>query len=111
MNTSATYRVLLVEDDPSDANLARQALRASTQPLFTVVWAKTLAETVQALRREIFDVLLLDLSLPDSTGLPTVHAVREEASALPMIVLTGHDDSGFALQTLELGVQDYLRIR
>ncbi len=108
MNTSLTYRVLLVEDDPSDANLARQALRASTDTLFSVVWVTTLAETLQALRAEKFDVLLLDLSLPDSAGLPTVQAVRLEASLLPIIVLTGHDDAGFALQTLELGAQDYL---
>jgi diguanylate cyclase (GGDEF)-like protein/PAS domain S-box-containing protein len=108
MNTSVTYRVLLVEDDPSDANLARQALRASTDTLFNVVWVTTLAETMQRLRTEKFDVLLLDLSLPDSAGLPTVQAVRLEASLLPIIVLTGHDDAGFALQTLELGAQDYL---
>jgi diguanylate cyclase (GGDEF)-like protein/PAS domain S-box-containing protein len=108
MNTSVTYRVLLVEDDPSDANLARQALRASSQPQFTVVWVTTLAEGLNALRREKFDVLLLDLSLPDSIGLPTVSSVRVEAATLPLIVLTGHDDAVFALQTLEMGAQDYL---
>ena len=108
MNISATYRVLLVEDDPSDANLARQALRASAGPYFDVVWVDTLAETIQALRQNKFDVLLLDISLPDSTGFQTVQAVRQEAGALPMIVLTGHDDTAFALQTLEAGAQDYL---
>jgi DNA-binding NarL/FixJ family response regulator len=100
--------VLLVEDDPSDANLARQALRASAGPFFEVVWVVTLAEAIQALRQDKFDVLLLDLSLPDSIGLSTVHAVRQEARDLPLVVLTGHDDTTFALQTLEAGAQDYL---
>jgi diguanylate cyclase (GGDEF)-like protein/PAS domain S-box-containing protein len=108
MNTSATYRVLLVEDDPSDANLARQVLRASQQPQFDIVWVTTLAEALRSLRQDKFDVLLLDLSLPDSTGFQTVHAVSGESPALPMIVLTGHDDTAFALQTLEAGAQDYL---
>jgi diguanylate cyclase (GGDEF)-like protein/PAS domain S-box-containing protein len=108
MNTSATYRVLLVEDDPSDAHLARQALRASAEPFFEVVWVVTLAEAIQALRRDKFDVLLLDLSLPDSAGLSTVNAVRQEAHDLPIVVLTGHDDPDFAVQAVEAGAQDYL---
>ncbi len=108
MNTEATYRVLLVEDDPGDANLARQALRASKTPLFDVVWVDTLAGTVNALRQDSYDVLLLDLSLPDSNGIQTVHAVRQHAGNVPLIVLTGHDDTRFALQTLEAGAQDYL---
>ncbi|MDD2914523.1 MAG: EAL domain-containing protein [Gallionella sp.] len=108
MNTRFTYRVLLVEDDPSDANLARQTLRASEELLFEIVWVTTLADTIKALRQDRFDVLLLDLSLPDSSGFKTVHAIRNEAAVLPLIVLTGHDDTGFALQTLEAGAQDYL---
>ena len=100
MNTSAVYRVLLVEDDPSDANLARQALRASTEPSFEVVWVVTLAETIRALHQDKFDVLLLDLSLPDSSGLSTVYAVRQEALKLPLVVLTGHDDTTFACRPL-----------
>jgi len=108
MNLSVIYRILLVEDDPSDANLARQALRASKEPAFDVVWVTTLAETRHTLQQGVFDVLLLDLSLPDSTGHATVYAIRKEARDLPIVVLTGHDDTAFALQTLEAGAQDYL---
>jgi diguanylate cyclase (GGDEF)-like protein/PAS domain S-box-containing protein len=108
MNTSVTYRVLLVEDDPSDANLARSSLRISAGPSFDVVWVTTLGEAIQSLSQNQFDVLLLDLSLPDSIGLATVGAIRQHAAAVPLIVLTGHDDTDFALQTLELGAQDYL---
>ncbi|MFA6061789.1 MAG: EAL domain-containing protein [Gallionella sp.] len=108
LNSTVTYSVLLVEDDPSDASLARQALRASSGPLFNVVWVTTLAQTLQALQQQAFDVMLLDLSLPDSTGLQTVQAIRRVAPSMPLVVLTGHDDTSFALQTLEAGAQDYL---
>lgn len=108
MNTSTTYRVLLVEDDPSDANLARQALRASAGSSFDVVWVETLADAIRTLRQEGFDALLLDLSLPDSMGLATVHAIRQAGLELPLVVLTGHDDTTFAMQVIEAGAQDYL---
>lgn len=108
LNSTVTYSVLLVEDDPSDASLARQALRASSGPLFKVVWVTTLAQTLQSLQQQAFDVMLLDLSLPDSTGLQTVQAIRRVAPSMPLVVLTGHDDTSFALQTLEAGAQDYL---
>ncbi len=107
-STSLACRVLLVEDDPCDARLVCQALHASGEPRFDTVWVTTLAEA----RRQLFenppDVLLLDLSLPDSSGLDTVRLGVHAAGGLPLIVLTGRDDSGFALQTLEVGAQDYL---
>lgn len=108
VNALVTYQVLLVEDDPSDANLARQALAACELSRFDVVWVTTVAEAIKAFSRNRFDVLLLDLSLPDSSGLETVHILRQVAGELPMVVLTGHDDTSFALQALEAGAQDYL---
>ncbi|MFA6014931.1 MAG: EAL domain-containing protein [Gallionellaceae bacterium] len=106
---AATHcRVLLVEDDPSDANLTKLALRASHTPLFELEWVTSLEDAVYTLSLNRFDVLLLDLSLPDSHGLPTVTAIRNQAPNLPVIVLTGNDDSSFALETLEAGAQDYL---
>lgn len=105
---SIPYRVLLVEDDPGDANLVRQLLRAARDERFDIDWVTTLAEARQQLLSRAPDVLLLDLSLPDSTGLGTVDAGRQAAGSLPIIVLTARDDTGFALQTLEAGAQDYL---
>jgi len=101
-------RVLLVEDDPGDANLVRQMLRLGGEGRFAVTWAVTLADTSQQLHAAEFDVVLLDLSLPDSSGLATVQACRQLNARLPIIVLTGHDDKVFALQTIEAGAQDYL---
>ena len=108
MDDLTVCRVLLVEDDPGDANLVRQMLRVSGETRFSVTWVVTLAEAGQRLRAETFEVVLLDLSLPDSTGLATVRACRQVNGVLPIIVLTGHDDVGFALQAIEAGAQDYL---
>ncbi|MDD5177260.1 MAG: EAL domain-containing protein [Sterolibacterium sp.] len=108
MNTPSPCRILLVEDDPGDAHLVRQALRAARDMQFDVTWVTSLAEARQQLLDNPPEVLLLDLSLPDSSGMDTVSAGRQAAGALPLIVLTGNDDTGFALLTLESGVQDYL---
>jgi len=108
MSSNPICRVLLVEDDASDAHLLRQILKHVTNAIFEIVWVKTLGEARHHLAVSSPDVVLLDLTLPDSHGLDTVHAGRLAAGALPLIVLTGNNDADFALQTLEAGAQDYL---
>ncbi|HEX5338757.1 MAG TPA: diguanylate cyclase [Gallionella sp.] len=108
MVLSSGCRILLVEDDASDASLLRQSLQSATGAGFAIHWVKSLAEAQRYLRETQPDIVLLDLSLPDSSGLETVHAGRQAAGALPIIVLTGHNDPEFALKTLEAGAQDYL---
>lgn len=101
-------RILLVEDDASDANLLRYSLRATEGAAFDITWVKSLSEAQRYLHEHEPDIVLLDLTLPDSSGLETVQAGRLAAGALPIIVLTGHNDPEFALQTLAAGAQDYL---
>ncbi|WP_020157269.1 diguanylate cyclase [Methylobacter marinus] len=109
MNATTPCRVLLFEDDPGDVQLIRSALEASRTARFEVTWAATLAEARDLLHNKAsFDALLLDLSRPDSSGLETVKAMRREAGALPIIVLSGHDDAEFALRALNVGAQDCL---
>jgi len=108
MPRNPVCRVLLVEDDAGDASLVRQMLRGNVGPSFEIVLAGTLAEMRQRLVEAMPDVLLLDLSLPDSQGLETIHAARRAASTLPLVVLTGYDDTEFALKSLDAGAQDYL---
>jgi len=108
MSPNFDCKVLLVEDDASDASLLRQSLRSVNSAACDIHWVKSLAEAQTYLSEQIPDVILLDLTLPDSSGLDTVHAGRLAAGALPLIVLTGHNDPDFALQTLEAGAQDYL---
>ncbi|WP_024329206.1 diguanylate cyclase [Thioalkalivibrio sp. ALR17-21] len=100
--------VLLVEDEPGDADLVRFGLRGSAREHFDVTWVDRLSAVPQALDKVSPAIVLLDLSLPDSTGLDTVRAAREWFRDTPIIVLTGYDDEDFALRTLEAGAADYL---
>lgn len=108
MNTAINCRVLLIEDDPGDAHLVQLALRRTREINLDICWVTTLDAARQQLSASLPELLLLDLSLPDSTGLETVKIGRKMAGALPIIVLTGHDDMSFALKTLEAGAQDYI---
>jgi diguanylate cyclase (GGDEF)-like protein/PAS domain S-box-containing protein len=77
-------------------------------PSFTVVNARRLAEGLQCLREQTFDVVLLDLGLPDSAGIDAVRDVRKVCPEVPLIVLSGLDDEEVAIKTLQMDVQDYL---
>ncbi len=104
--------ILAVEDDPGDFGLIRAYVRLAKLGLSEdkehVTWAKTLVEGIAAARSNKPDVVLLDLSLPDSAGLATVQAMRAALPGVPIVVLTGHDDSALAVAALQTGAQDYL---
>ena len=104
--------LLVIEDDPSDFGLLRVYIRqAGIVPVRSedpVRWAKSLAEGITLTQHNAPDIILLDLSLPDSSGLATVHAVRAAVAETPVVVLTGNDDQSLAVQALEAGAQDYL---
>ena len=101
-------RVLLVEDQPGDAMLVMIALRECRSTRFAVSHVETLADARDHLGREVMDVVLLDLSLPDSSGLDTVTKVLQVAPRMPVVVMTGLDDPSLASRALEVGAQDYL---
>jgi serine phosphatase RsbU (regulator of sigma subunit) len=98
--------LLLVEDDEGDAVLVADQLERSL-PQATLVRARTLAEALPLLRPEI-DCVLLDLQLPDASGLGAVEDVRTRSSAIPLIVLTGLDDEAAGVAAVSAGAQDYL---
>ena len=100
--------VLLVEDDEVDALLVRRLLQASPHGTFEVDHVATVAEAGAHLRQTTADVVLLDLSLPDSLGIDTVLRIRNEFPHLPVVVLTGLDDEGIGLQAVECGAQDFV---
>ncbi len=112
-------KILVLEDDPGDFGLIHAHLRRAGFDHEeaesdaggrgeTVVWAKTLAQGLDLARGGKPDVVLLDLSLPDSTGLATVRAMRAALPDAPLVVLTGNDDNNQALAALQAGAQDYL---
>jgi PAS domain S-box-containing protein len=101
-------RVLLVEDNPGDARLIQEYLAVSPLLRCDLTLAPRLAAAIEALSEGGIDVVLLDLTLPDSRGLSTVEQVLAAAPGIPVIVLTGLDNVEFAIQALRIGAQDYL---
>jgi signal transduction histidine kinase len=101
-------RILLVEDNPGDARLIRETLREAESFPFELAHADRLASAEERLAAEAFDVVLLDLSLPDAHGLETVRRTLAAAPEAPIVVLTGLDDETLAVTAVQAGAQDYL---
>jgi diguanylate cyclase (GGDEF)-like protein/PAS domain S-box-containing protein len=114
MSTAVQKRIsiLVIEDDPGDLGLIQANVRLAGMRRLgdqdPVVWAPNLALGVAAAAARKPDVVLLDLSLPDSTGVATVEAMRVVVPDVPIIVLTGQDDHQLAEAALKAGAQDYL---
>lgn len=100
--------VLLVEDNPGDARLIRALLDDAGSLQYSLKHSVTLAGGLAALSENTHDVILLDIGLPDSSGLNSVPEIKKLAPKLPIIMLTGLDDENTAISCLHLGVQDYL---
>ncbi|MFN6486023.1 MULTISPECIES: ATP-binding protein [unclassified Nostoc] len=119
-----TIHILLVEDSSSDANLLRRILLHTDQEQWQILHVERLSEAIDAStensastldnshiasrKQRRFDLVLLDLGLPDSIGLDTLKEFRAAVSDIPVVVLTGLDDEDLALQALAEGAQDYL---
>jgi DNA-binding response OmpR family regulator len=108
MIPSQPLNILLVEDNPGDARLVEEMLRESTSYQAAISKTATVAAAHDIIRAMRFDVILLDLSLPDGDGLATVAIVGESAPLVPLIVLTGRDDDEIALGSIRSHAQDYL---
>lgn len=100
--------VLLVEDNPGDARLLRETLADAGDHSFALDHVGTLKDGLNRLGQGGVDLVLLDLSLPDSNGLDTFVRVHSEAPGIPIVVLTGLADETLAAAALREGAQDYL---
>lgn len=101
-------RVLMVEDDASYRTFVRHLLLHDKDILFDFVGVGRLNQCCDYLKKEIADVILLDLSLPDSAGVSTIDKVVQVSMGTPIIVLTGNEDDATGLLAVSLGAQDYL---
>ena len=102
-------RVLFVEDDPIDRRLVERILCPCLKPVqFTVSSAESLAEAAESLKDKEYDVVLLDLGLPDSDGIETLQAIAKKNPHIPIVVLTGLNDEDTGLRAIENGATDYL---
>jgi two-component system, cell cycle response regulator len=101
-------QILLVEDDPEDAELVREALAEVAGFVHTLTHAWRFAEALERLANQVFDVVLLDLWLPDACAFDTLAGVRGRSPGIPVVVLTGMDDESFCIDAVRHGAHDYL---
>jgi|HubBroStandDraft_6_1064221.scaffolds.fasta_scaffold24865_2 Flp pilus assembly CpaE family ATPase len=103
-----TLTVLLVEDSPEFAALVQQWLAFRTDIDFVLNWTDTLQAGLNRLKNGPVDVILLDLGLPDSSGLDTFIKTKQHAAGVPVILLSGDESQQVALQMVQAGAQDYI---
>ncbi len=101
-------QLLLVEDNPADVRLLRELLKEISGSSFVLTVAPRMSEAQARLAAESFDVVVTDLSLPDSRDLASFRELRSVAPTVPVIVLSGLDDESLAVSAVREGAQDYL---
>lgn len=108
MTTGRALRILIVEDDVVDRKLLERLLAKSSLEVAEVRYADRLSTALDCLKESAFDVVLLDLGLPDSRGTESVINIQSRAPHVPIIVVSGLDDELTATSAVQKGVQDYL---
>ncbi len=103
-----SINVLLVEDSPADVRLLLEFLKEIPANPFQVTQCDRLESALKNLSETKFDIILLDLTLPDSTGLETLVTTHRRVPAIPVVILTGLDDEIITLRAMQEGAQDYL---
>lgn len=106
--TESPIRLLLVEDNEQDAEFIAMMLQRSRELSVSVDQANSLGQAIEHLEQNTYDIVLLDLGLPDSFGTDSVVRIRESAPHVPVVVLTGDDRGGTAIAAIDSGAQDYL---
>lgn len=100
--------LLLVEDNPSDAFLFEEELRLSSHHEFNIIHVDRLTNALEILETHIINIILLDLSLPDSQGIDTLLTIQDHFSAIPIVILSNLNDEEVAMEAVKKGAQDYL---
>lgn len=106
--TPGNFNILLVEDNPDDVALIEAMLEETPGAVASFTHAERLSIGLKHLDSGNFDVILLDLGLPDSQGLDTLRAVRSRVPSIPLLLLTGLEDEELGSTAVDMGAQDYL---
>jgi len=101
-------KVLYVEDEMDHAILIRELIEKIKNVHYELTHVQNLNETLLELNNNNYDIILLDLSLPDEQGVDTVARVCEQAPDIPVVVMSGTDDETMAIKALQKGAQEYL---
>jgi diguanylate cyclase (GGDEF)-like protein/PAS domain S-box-containing protein len=108
MRTKTVRKLLLVEDNPGDARLIGEMLRERGSNDTELTSVDSMSGAEKHLAQTAFDIILIDLGLPDVQGLEVVRRAHAAAPHVPLVVMTGLDDESVASQALQEGAQDYL---
>lgn len=106
--TAQALKILIVEDDLVDRKILERLLSESSLHIAAVRSTDHLASALEILRSDQFDIVLLDLGLPDCDGVQTFATLQAHHPRVPVIVLSGLDDENVATTAVQKGVQDYL---
>lgn len=105
---SNVVTVLLIEDNLAEARLLQEFLKGESLSGFHLIHVKRLHDALHQLQTCCFDIILLDLTLPDSQGLASLDALIQCVPKLPIVVLTNTNDDKLAIEAVRHGAQDYL---
>src|SRR6266498_5023653 len=108
IETCEDFNLLLIEDNPADVFFVKRMLMDSPFSISNIYEADHLEKGCDFLKKGNIDLTLLDLSLPDSSGLDSLFSILHTAEKIPVIILTGFDDTNIALEAIKAGAQDYL---
>ena len=97
-----------MEDNEGDSRLQKELLNTACPGKYEITVVVTLKDGLVSLENEKFDVVLADLNLPDSDGVNTVTNIQRQNESVPIVILSGENSEELALQTVKMGVQDYL---
>lgn len=101
-------KILLIEDNPGDEKSIREMLKEADDNLYEIVHTPRLDDGIKTLVGDGFDLILLDLCLPDSEGMDTFNIMKYNSPDIPIIILTGIKKDIFAVSAIGRGAQDYL---
>jgi two-component system, cell cycle sensor histidine kinase and response regulator CckA len=108
ISTKLGYKILMIEDDEDDVLIIREMLDESKEAIFILENSEQLQEGLEILATESYNIILLDLNLPDSSGLDTLKNFLDKVPDIPVIVMTGLNDANTGIDAVKMGAQDYL---
>lgn len=101
-------KILIIEDDFAFVHYIKNLIENNKQYDFKIISANTVSKGLRSIEKNEVDVILLDLTLPDSSGIETIFQVKQTAKNIPILVLTGLQDEELARKAINAGVQDYI---
>ncbi|HEY5589785.1 MAG TPA: response regulator [Paludibacter sp.] len=108
MKNTSNQTILLIEDNPGDIRLIKELLNEMTSLNYQLIIAETLKEGCEEIKKNDFILILLDLNLPDSSGIKTFNTVINFAENIPVVLVSGMQDIELSLSLIKEGAQDYI---